>query len=172
MDPLLTISFKSFSSVWFWIMLGVSWSLMCHWTLGVPYDALVRADQKGGDQARQAEELAHLNIARTTHTFRSGGAIITALVCFVLAVIATFGFAYNYELARAFFVYLAPLALVIVLNVRLAFRLEREGIVGAAMLSALVKRRFWNQVIGLSSVVMAVIAAFFTFASQEVLWYW
>ena len=171
MDPLIAISFKSFSSVWFWIMIGVSWSVMCHWTLGVPYDALMRADQKGGDYANEAERLAKLNIARIARTFQKGGTIVTALACFFLAIIATFGFFYDYELAQAIFVLLAPLTLVSAINVRLAMRLDRDAVTGEALRDALVSRRFWNQVIGLTSIIFSVLVAFVSFARDVVWWF-
>ena len=171
MDPLLTISFNSFGSVWFWIMLGFSWSMTCHWTLGVPYDVLVRADQKGGDFATYAADLARLNIERTVYVFGRGGAFITAMIFFVLAVIGTFGFFYDYELAQAIFVMLAPLALVTFLNTRLAFQLHRDAPDGPEICKALVGRRFWNQVIGLLSVVIAAALAFVSFVRHVVIWY-
>lgn len=171
MDPLLAISFKSFSSVWYWIMTGIAWSMTCHWTLGVPYDSLVRAHSGGGDAAREAETLAELNIRRTVALFEKGAAIVVAIIAFLLAVCATFGFAYGYELAQALFMLVLPLTLVQALNVRLAFRIYRANPTGAEVRAALVRRRFWNQVIGLTSIVFAAMLAFLQFAPDVVLWF-
>ena len=171
MDPLLAISFKSFSSIWYWIMTGIAWSMTCHWTLGVPYDALVRAHSKGGQVAADTEAMAHLNIRRVVGFFEGGASIAVAVVAFFMAILATFGFAYGYELAQAMFMLLMPLLIVQALNIRLAFRLHRTQPEGVTLRKALVGRRFWNQVIGLTSILLATIMAFLQFAPDVVLWF-
>lgn len=162
MDPLLAISFDSFTNIWYWILTGIAWSVTCHNTLGVPYDSLVRAHQKGARFATEAEELALLNVARVTYVFRRASVGIIVVTTFLLAVLATFGFFYNYELAQAAFALLAPLCVVHGAGVALAFRIEREVIRGSELRRALTKRRFWNQVIGLFSIFCA---AFLTLLS-------
>ncbi len=162
LDLLLTISFASFSSVWYWILTGLTWSITCHRTLGVPYDALVAAHQEGGQAAKDAEEMAHIYVRRVVPMFRKSGPYILAVVCFFLAVLATFGFYYRYELARAAFALLFPLSIVNALGIRLAMRIEREAMTGAQLRAALTKRRFWNQVIGLCAIFAASIMTIFT----------
>lgn len=164
MDPLLAISFDSFTNVWYWILTGITWSVTCHKTLGVPFDSLVRAHQKGGAFATEAEDLALLNISRIIHVFRRSGVGIIGVTTFFLAVLATFGFYYRYELAQAAFALIAPLTVVHGMGVVLAFRIEREVIRGAELRSALTRRRFWNQVIGLFSIFCAAILTFATLA--------
>ncbi len=171
MDPLLAISFKSFSSIWYWIITGVAWSMACHWTIGVPYDALVRAHSKGGAAADDAETLALLNIRRIVGFFTKGAAIVVAIIAFLLAICGTFGFIYGYELAQALFMLLFPLTIVQVFNVRLAFNIYRQGIEGEALRKRLVGRRFWNQVIGLMSIFLASMVAFLQFAPDLVFWF-
>jgi len=155
LDLLLSISFSSFSSVWYWILTGLAWSLTCHRTLGVPYDALVAAHQHGGEAARDAEEMARIYARRVVPMFRASGVYILAVVCFFLAVLATFGFYYQYELAQAAFALLCPLAIVNATGIMLAFRVERQEFDGVALRKALTRRRFWNQVIGLTSIFLA-----------------
>jgi len=171
MDPLLAISFKSFSSIWYWIMTGVVWSMTCHWTLGVPYDMLVRAHAKGGDAARDAEALAQLNIRRTIGFFEKGSTIFVAIITFLLAICATFGFVYGYELARAVFMLFLPLTIVQAFNIRLAFRIRDFGLTGEVLRKSIVRRRFWNQVIGLTAIMFAAVMAFLQFAPDVVLWF-
>ena len=88
------------------------------------------------------------------------------ILTFVLAVIGTFGFYYSYELAAASFVLIVPLIFAQVLNIRLAYRLEREGMFGAPLRRALLRRRFWNQVLGMLSIVAIAGVAFVTFAPE------
>lgn len=169
-DPLLAISFKSFSSVWYWIMTGIAWSMTCHYTLGVPYDALVRAHSKGGKYAEEAETLARLNINRISDVAGRHAALVTACIGFILAMIATFGFGYGYEIAQAFFVLVAPITLVHLLGARLAVRLRTNAVMGEELRNALTRRRFWNQVIGLSSIFLASMLAFWNFAKDIAFW--
>jgi len=171
LDLLLSISFSSFSSVWYWILTGLVWSVTCHRTLGVPYDALVAAHHKGGQAAVDAEELAHIYVRRVVPMFKKSGSLILALVCFVLAVVATFGFIYGYELSLAAFVLLCPLAIVNAMGVLLAVRIEREGLDGEALRKALTRRRFWNQVIGLVSIFAASVMTIFALARNVALFY-
>ena len=152
-------------------MTGIAWSMTCHWTLGVPYDALVRAHSRGGEAARDAEALAHLNIRRVVGWFSSGASIVVAVAAFFLAICATFGFAYGYELAQAIFMLVLPLTIVQILNVRLAFHIHNVGLDGEDLRKALVRRRFWNQVIGLFSILCAALMAFLQFAPDVVLWF-
>lgn len=151
-------------------MTGIAWSMTCHWTLGVPYDALVRAHAKGGQEAADAEAMAALTIRRVVSMFSKSGIVVVAVAGFFLAMCATFGFVYGYELAQGLFMLLAPLTLVQVFNVRLAYRLHFDAPDGEALRKALVRRRFWNQVIGLTAIFFAAMLAFLQFAPALVLW--
>lgn len=150
--------------------MGVSWSMMCHWTLGVPFDGLVDAQRKGGEHSKTVDELAAINARRTTYFAEKSGVIVLACVSFFLAMLGMFGFIYGYELAQAFFVMIVPLMIVQTLNVRLAFKVRALSLEGEALQRALLRRRFWNQVIGLSSIIVAAGAALYSFANQ-VVWY-
>lgn len=152
-------------------MTGLVWSVTCHRTLGVPFDALVAAHQKGGDAARDAEEMALIYVRRVVPMFRKAGPFVLAFVCFFLAVLATFGFYYGYEMARAAFVLLFPLSIVNLMGVLLAFRIERDGIVGETLRSLLTRRRFWNQVIGLVSIFAASVLTVLALSRNVVLFY-
>lgn len=173
MDPLLAISFASFSNIWFWVILSVSWSVTCHITLGVPYDLLTRAERQGGAAAQDVEALALVHGRRLRGYFAgpTSRMVGVMLLTFFLAVLGTFGFYYTYEFAAALFVLLAPLILVQILAIRLAFRMERDGLEGAELRAALLRRRFWNQVIGLISIVAVAMVAFLTFARSLAIWY-
>ncbi len=171
MDLLLSISFSSFSSIWYWILTGLAWSLTCHRTLGVPYDALVAAHQHGGWAARDAEEMAHIYARRVVPMFRSSGVYVLAVVCFCLAVLCTFGFYYGYELAQAAFALLLPLTIVNAMGILLAFKVERRELEGEALRRALTRRRFWNQVIGLVSIFLASVMTIVSMARNVALFY-
>lgn len=42
------IDFSTFSSIWYWLFLALAWSSRTHWTIGAPFDAVIRADKRGG----------------------------------------------------------------------------------------------------------------------------
>jgi len=62
--------------------------------------------------AADAEEMALIYVRRVVPLFRSTGPYILAVASFGLAVVATFGFVYGYELALAAFALLFPLSIV------------------------------------------------------------
>lgn len=145
----------TFDNVWYWIITILAWSMACHWTLGVPYDAIAQADSRGGEPARHVDALGAAGVARVTAIMRAAGHWILAAACFVGASLATLGFGFGVELAQGAALLLLPLMLVAGLNVRLAFRLEASGATGAALRRALARRRFWNQVIGLGAITLS-----------------
>ena len=132
---------------------------------------MVTAHNQGGQSAKDVEDLAHIYVRRNVGLFRKSGVWITAFVCFILAVVATFGFVYGYELALAAFALLFPLSIVNTMGILLAFRIERDGLTGEALRKALTRRRFWNQVIGLVSIFVASILTVFALSRNVVLFY-
>lgn len=171
LDPLLLISFDGFFNIWYWLIASLVWSSTCHWTVGVPYDLLVRADRDGGQYTEDVNQLAAIHARRTTNVVTSGGVYLTGAIFFLLAILATFAFMYDYQLAQALFTLVCPLVFVHWLNARLGLRIARDAIEGEQLQTVLVKRRFWNQVIGLSAIIIAVLFAFVSFARQTVYWY-
>lgn len=133
---------------------------------------LSRAD-KSPQTAADVDAMAHIQARRVISFFSGQTARVVGvmILTFVLAVIGTFGFYYSYELAAASFVLIVPLIFAQVLNIRLAYRLEREGMFGAPLRRALLRRRFWNQVLGMLSIVAIAGVAFVTFARNFAIWY-
>jgi len=160
---------KSFQSAWFWIMLSVNWSAICMRTLNVPYDMMVRG--LNGDERAMAETelLASISARRNRGFYTTGGGgLWTGILFFLLAVSATFGFIYDYELAQGIFLILGPMMLVWVFAFRLSFRIQAQDLKGEALCRALIKRRFWNQVLGILVVVVAMIFMIIDAATQTV----
>ena len=59
------IDMRSFSNLWFWIVLAVVWSSVSHWILGVPYDMVSRARRdSGGTAEADLEAIVRVNINR------------------------------------------------------------------------------------------------------------
>ena len=58
------IDMRSFSNLWYWIMLAVMWSSASHWVLGVPFDLISRARRQGGALQDDLEVLVRINTGR------------------------------------------------------------------------------------------------------------
>lgn len=153
------IEFDSFWNIWFWLVVVVSWSMACHWTIGVPFDVINLANRHGGQWADECEAIAQANINRMCHYISRGGVFFVALVAFFMAVLATFGFYFDMEFSRALFLLIAPMVVVQFLGAGLAAKCKRNGWQGAVLRKALARRRFWNQVIGIASVAMLSVFA-------------
>ncbi len=54
---------RSFSNLWYWIALAVTWSTASHWVLGVPFDMVLRARRHGGDAERDLEDMVRVNVS-------------------------------------------------------------------------------------------------------------
>ncbi len=151
------IDLRSFTSIWYWIMVAVVWSTAAHWTLGVPYDAVTRARRaarRGDDPEAQAdlEMLVRANCNRILMVMDLSGAWVVGFAFFVLSILALLGFRYGVEFAQAVFLIVAPLSLVMALSVRLARRIRAEAPTGEALRRRISRQRFLNQVIGMISI--------------------
>lgn len=123
---------RSYTSVWFWLMLAVAWTWVSRGTLGVPKDivsAARRSRRETPDEPRPtAQEVLLLDwLSLTLPRWKVGpaeGAILFGLGCFILAVLAGLGFYWRLEMAQALTLLLVPLWFVLILRARLAARLR------------------------------------------------
>ena len=118
---------RSFSSLWFWIALAVTWSSASHWVIGVPFDMVVRARREGGDAAVDLATIAAINVRRILHVAREAGPWLIGLAAFSLTLLGLLGFAYGIEFAQACFLLLLPMIAVGALSVRTAAAIEGAG---------------------------------------------
>lgn len=155
------IETTTFSSIWYWLVTIVSWSVACHWTLGVPYDAIVKADEAGGQYATRVDDLARITAARIVEVTDAYGAIIGGLIGFSLAVLLTLGFWFQSELMQGLSLLGTPMALVLVMTVHLARRQRSEDLHGAALRRVLIRWRLITQIVGFLAIsVAASVAAY------------
>ena len=147
------IDMRSFTSIWYWIVVAVVWSTTAHWTLGVPYDAVTRARRAQGGQAQEdLETLVRVNCNRLLHIMDVSGHWVVGVGFFLLTALALLGFWYKIELAQAIFLFAAPLTLVALISVHRARKIRTLGLYGQALRSFLGRTRFFNQLIGLISI--------------------
>lgn len=147
-----TISTRSFSSLWYWMVVAVAWSSASHYVMGVPYDLIQRARRQGGDALEDMEDLVRINVNRAIHIVEVSGVFLLGFVAFVLTMLATFAIWYRYEFAQAVLLLAVPMTLVGLMGMRLAYKLAREEPRAEALFKPLMRHRFWTQVIGMISI--------------------
>lgn len=146
------IDLRSFSNLWYWIALAVTWSSASHWVLGVPFDMVTRA--RRGNQAVQGdlEALVRINVNRLLYIGDVAGTAAMAIGFAVLSSLAVLGFWYGVEFAQAVFLLGFPIAIVRMLAMRVAHRIHDRNLTGDALRRSLTWQRFVTQVIGLFAI--------------------
>ncbi len=115
------IDLRSFSNLWYWIMLGVLWSSASHWVLGVPWDMITKAQRQNGAQAQaDVRELTRINIDRLLDIIETSGLWLMGFATFMITGLAMLAFWYWVEFAQALLLLVAPLGILLLLSVRRA----------------------------------------------------
>ena len=146
------IDFRSFSNLWFWIVLAVVWSSASHFVLGVPFDMVIRAKRYGGQALTDLEDLVRINVNRLLFVGRTAGLWLSGFAAFALTTLAVLGFWYDVELAQAVVLIALPMSLVGMMSLSAARRIEAEAPQGEALFRALSRHRTWTQAIGVVSI--------------------
>lgn len=146
------IDLRSFSSLWYWIVVVVVWSSASHWVLGVPYDLISRARRQGGQAYQDFSDLVRINVNRILLISGAAGLIATMILCFLLTSLLILGFFYGLELAQALLLLLAPVSLVVVLSLSTARKIAETQPEGEALFSVLGRHRLWTQIIGMVAI--------------------
>lgn len=146
------IDMRSFSNLWFWIALAVTWSTASHWVLGVPFDMVVRARRHGGQAEADLDDIVRVNVNRLLYISGVSGLWLLGLICFVLTALAMLGFVYSVEFAQAVFLLAFPMSLVWVLSLSTARQIRDEGAQGELLWKRLNRQRVWTQFIGMASI--------------------
>lgn len=137
------IDFRSFSNLWFWIVLAVTWSAASRRIIGVPSDMITRAQRDRGKALDDLIAVTKANVNRILYVADMAGLAMIAAMCFLLTVLMGIGFFYRVEFAQAVFFVLLPMSAVWWMGVRTARRIQTgnwEGEEGEAALFRLLKR--------------------------------
>ena len=143
---------RSFSNLWYWIMLAVMWSSASHWVLGVPFDMIMRARRHGEAAQADLETIVRINSGRLLNIARVSGLWLIGFLCFMLTALAVLGFHYKMEFARAVLFLLVPLSLLMGLSIRSAGFIEAGEGQGAALQRRLSRHRLATQLLGMTSI--------------------
>jgi hypothetical protein len=155
---LTTFDTESFFSVWYWVLAIAVWSQVCHRTLGIPYDMLLRANRLA-EVADEVDAVAGIASRRLAAIHLSAGPWLAAVAGFVLAALGVLGFSSDYELAKAAFMLLLPLSVVALQTLRLAVWIDRMQLAGQPLRLALSRRRAWNQAIAILAIMATAVVA-------------
>jgi hypothetical protein len=155
------IDMRSFSNLWYWIVLAVSWSSMTHWVLGVPHDLIMRARRRGGVAGEDMVGLLQIHLRRILFIGSEGGMVLTLFVSFLLTTLALTGFIYRVEFSQALFLILFPFTLAGLLSLRAAGRISAlisAGETGVERLSdALLRHRLHVQLLGMLAITVTAL---------------
>ncbi|OAN71156.1 component of SufBCD complex [Sulfitobacter sp. EhC04] len=151
------IDMRSFSNLWFWIVLAVTWSTASHWVLGVPYDMVLRARRQGDQAEVDLEDMVRINVNRLLFIAQVSGLWILGFACFGLTMLVLLGFVYGMEFAQAVFLLAFPLSLIGVLSLSTARLIQSEGATGERLRKRLARHRLYTQIIGMVSIFVTAI---------------
>lgn len=155
------IDMRSFSNLWFWIVLGVVWSTASYYVLGVPYDMLQRARRNGGQASEELELLVQLNVNRLMYISQISGLALLSFLCFSLTTLALLGFYYDVEFAQAVFLLALPLSGVGALSLSTARLIQSEEATGERLHRRLMRHRLYTQIIGMVAIFVTALWGMF-----------
>lgn len=156
-----TIDLRSFSNLWYWIALAVTWSKASHWVLGVPFDMVVRARRQGGQAETDLEDMVRINVNRILFTVNEAGVWLVAFGSLFLTTLLVAGFWYGVELTQAVALIAVPMTLVALLSLRVARQIRSRALRGPELWQRIATHRFWIQVIGLISIFITALWGMF-----------
>ena len=146
------IDLRSFSNLWYWIALAVTWSSASHWVIGIPYDMVLRARRHGGEADRDLADITRVNVSRILMIADQAGLILMALLTFSVTSLLLLGFYYGSEFCQALVLILIPLSFVGFLSLSTARKIRAAGDTGEALRRRLALHRVTVQVIGMLSI--------------------
>jgi hypothetical protein len=158
---LQVIDLRSFSSLWYWVLVAVTWSTISNWVLGVPSDMLHRARNKGGQADIDLADLVRINVNRQLNTAAVAGLWLMGIVCFVLTMLAALGFIYGVELAQAVFLLMFPVTIIGGFTLSTARLIDATQPQGKDLYRILFRQRLWTQIIGMVAIFITALYGMF-----------
>lgn len=146
------LDLRSFSNLWYWIALAVTWSTTSHWVLGVPWDMVLRAKRLGGQAEIDFEDMVRVNVNRLTLLADVAGLPMLTFLCFVHTTLAILGFYYHNEFSQAVFLIALPLTFVGALSLWTARKIKANAETGDALRRRMHRHRVFVQIIGMIAI--------------------
>jgi hypothetical protein len=147
------IDMRSFSNLWYWIVLALAWSSAGQRVLDVPWDMVIRA-RRGRDSAAMAElsQMLRITVTRRLRIVEGSGPVLAGLGGFIVTSLALLGVVYGIEFAQAVLLLAGPLMAVSALSLRTARRIRDAGLDGPALVKAVGRLRLQTQAIGMLAI--------------------
>lgn len=155
------IDLRSFSNIWYWLALAVSWSSAAHFILGVPWDLVTTARRRGGEAQEDLEALVRINVRRLLRIGHGAGLFLVGFGFALHTLLAVLGFGYGVEFCQGLLLLLLPLSLVFLLSLSTAKLIEAQDLTGAALVARLVTTRRLVQGAGFLSVTVTALWGMF-----------
>lgn len=143
---------RSFSNLWYWIVLAVLWSTASHWVLGVPFDMISRARRQGGQAQEDLETMIRINTARMLLIVRTAGLWLVAIWTFMLTMLLLLSFVYDIEFAQAVLFLFVPFSMLMMLSLRTSGLIEAGENTGEALHRRLLRHRVATQILGMVAI--------------------
>lgn len=151
------IDTRSFSSLWYWIMLAVIWARVTRSAMGVPHDLLARARRLGGQAQTDVETLARIHAERYVYYWSRGKLFQVAFLAFVVSGLFVLAIAFRFEFAQAVLFFLLPLAMIAANSVRGAHQVLADSGQGEALHQLIWRQRVFVQVVGFTFISLTAI---------------
>jgi hypothetical protein len=158
---LQVIDLRSFSSLWYWVLVAILWSTITNWVMGVPSDMIHRARSKGGQAAEDLADLVRINVNRQLNMAAIAGLWLLGISCFLLTTMAALGFVYGVELAQALFLLMFPLAIIGSMTLSTGRLIAATNPQGEDLYRILLRQRLWMQIIGMISIFVTALYGMF-----------
>jgi len=142
------IDTRSFSSLWYWILIALMWAGLTRSAMGVPYDLLARARRLGGQVQLDVESLARIHAERYAYYWSKGASIQVAVLAFVVTGLLILSVGFGFEFAQAILFLLLPFALISAVSLRGAHKILAGHGTGRALHKLILRHRFFVQLIG------------------------
>ena len=120
------IELRSFSSLWYWVLMALTWARLTQAPLGIPYDLVEQAPSS----SYAAEDLiatTGMQVRRRRSLSVRAQLVQVGVWAFVLTALMGLSFAYGSELALSVLLFAVPIALVQVVSARAARDLDNIG---------------------------------------------
>ncbi|MBT9383287.1 component of SufBCD complex [Pseudooceanicola sp. CBS1P-1] len=149
---LALLDLRSFSNLWFWIVLAGIWTFAGSLLVGVPHALAAEAQAEGSAAERDLHDLVRIRAIRAETLVERQGVWFAGLGTFLLTVLALLGFLYDVEFGQAAFLILFPLSLCWLMSLQSFRRMGRERPDTAGLLLRLRRLRVSIQAVGLIAV--------------------
>ncbi|MBT8458833.1 MAG: component of SufBCD complex [Boseongicola sp.] len=147
------IDMRSFSNLWYWIVLAVLWSSVSHWVLGVPFDMIMRARrEKEGAAMIDLQDLVRINVNRILYIAEVSGSWVLLFGSAAITALGLMAVFYEVEFAQAVLLLVGPLGVLALLSFRTSRHIKRTGIEGEELVRRLMRHRFATQMIGVLAI--------------------